>query len=138
MLARMHRCAEARAAGAAAIAGFERTAATKQVGFPQALAAAGACELVAGTPARAITSVERAIALSETARESPVRRGQYRWVLVRALWAIGRRDEAIAAAHHAERELAGDADGALDRAAVLSWLTAHSPAAKPAISTAAH
>ena len=51
-------------------------------------------------------------------------RGAPRWLLARALWSLGQRDAAVAAARQAEQELAADADGARDRAAARTWLAA--------------
>jgi len=135
VLARSHRCLEARPLLETAITGFEKAARTGEAGFQLALAMQSKCDLERGAAAQAVAGLERAITLSENAKADRVGRGQYRWVLVRALWALGRRDEAIAAARQAERELAADADGAIDRAAVRAWLAAHAGAAgasKPA------
>jgi tetratricopeptide (TPR) repeat protein len=130
VLARMQRCAEARPLLDSAVAGFEKAQGTAQWGFQLALATSGECDLADGAPGRAVERVERAIGLARGAKEWPVGRGQYRWVLVRALWALGRRDDAIAAARQAELELAADADGAIDRAAVRAWLAAHAGAVR--------
>jgi len=49
-------------------------------------------------------------------------RGSYRWLLARALWAVGRHDAALAAARKAEPELASDPDGAKELTALRAWL----------------
>ena len=49
-------------------------------------------------------------------------RGSYRWHLARALWSLGRRDAAIAAARQAAQELAADPDRADERDEAQAWL----------------
>jgi hypothetical protein len=50
-----------------------------------------------------------------------------RWPYARALWALGKRADAVREAEQAYGELAGDADGARDRAAVGAWLAKRRP-----------
>ena len=122
-LASLHRCADARPLLATAITGLEATG-KRPADLAGALATRAACELSDGAAARAVADVERSLALDATARGSSTARGGYRWLLSRALWSIGRRDAALAAARQAEHELASDADGANDHRALQAWLTA--------------
>jgi tetratricopeptide (TPR) repeat protein len=76
--------------------------------------------LAGGRPRDALPLLQRALAVAE--KEGPATRAEIRCVLVRALSAAGRRDEAAAAAAvvSAEIDAAGDA-AAPTRAALAAW-----------------
>ncbi|HEX3765420.1 MAG TPA: tetratricopeptide repeat-containing protein kinase family protein, partial [Kofleriaceae bacterium] len=124
-LALLHRCDEARALLATSTTSLEKTLGPDNPYVGEALAATAECDLAAGHAAQAVANLERAIAIEEKSHGPPVDRGSYRWRLARALWSLGRHDEARAAAQKAEQELDGDADGARDRAAADAWLASH-------------
>ena len=124
-LAALNRCDEAGPLIAGALAGLEKAVGPDHPQMADALLAAARCDLAAGQAARAVTALERVMVIGEKSEIPPVDRGIARWLLARALWAAGRRDEAVAAARLAEQELAGDADGARDRAAARAWLAKH-------------
>jgi tetratricopeptide (TPR) repeat protein len=121
-LAELHRCDEARPLLARAASGLERSPGAEPSYQGKALTAEAECDLAAGQVAQAAARLERAIVIFEKSGAEAAYRGSARWLLARALWSLGRRDEAIAAAEKAERELGGDADGARDVAAVRDWL----------------
>jgi tetratricopeptide (TPR) repeat protein len=123
-LALLGRCGEARPLIAVAIAGLEKSEGVAHPDVGEALVVAAECDLAAGQPAAALERLERAIAIAEKAKATPVVRGAARWPLVRALWSLGRRDAARAEARRADEELGADADGAQARVAVRAWLTA--------------
>jgi tetratricopeptide (TPR) repeat protein len=124
-LVQLRRCAEARPLLLESSAGLEKALGPDHVYVGAALAELARCDLMDRQFARAAARLERAIVIEERGNPRLVDRGIYRALLARALWPLGRRDAAIAAAGQAEQELAGDADGARDRAAVQTWLRAH-------------
>ncbi len=121
-LAELHRCDEARPLLARATAGLERSLGGEHSFKAKALTAEAECDLAGGQAAQGAARLERAVVIFEKSGDEPVSRGAARWLLARALWSLGRRDEAIGAAEKAEQDLAGDADGARDVAAVRDWL----------------
>jgi tetratricopeptide (TPR) repeat protein len=124
-LVRLRRCGEARPLLDAATAALEKSLGADSVYVGEALAESANCDLAEGHPVQAAARLERAIAIEQKASDFLVDRGHYRWQLARALWALGRRDEAVAAARLAEHELGGDADAEADRAAARAWLAKH-------------
>jgi tetratricopeptide (TPR) repeat protein len=126
-LAQLNRCAEARPLLATGMAGLESALGGDAPEIASALAALGRCDLAGGQAAPAVAQLERAIAILERAKAFPIDRGGARWLLAQALWSVGQRAAAVAAARTAEEELSGDGDGARDRAAAHAWLAAHTP-----------
>src|SRR5262249_35571184 len=120
----LHRCTEARRLLGTATSGLEKVVSPRHPYVAGALEASAGCDVAEGTPAQAVERLERAIAIEEKL-QSPISRGSARWLLARALWQLRRPDAAVAAARQAERDLAADAEGARDRAAVQVWLAAH-------------
>src|SRR6185436_3254662 len=120
-LSLLHRCGEARPLLDAALAGLEK-AAPDHMYIGEVLYELAGCDVAEGRPAAAVARLERAVAIEETLSGQLVDRGSYRWLLARALWALGRRDEAVAAARKAEQEFATDPDGAVEHHAVQDWL----------------
>jgi hypothetical protein len=124
-LAQLRRCGEARPLLPIATAALTKAVGTQHPNFAAAIAVTAVCDLASGSAARAVAGLQRAIAIDEKAKEAPSSLGALRWQLARALWAAGQRHEAVVTARVAERELATDADGAVDRAAAHAWLAAH-------------
>ena len=118
----LHRCAEARPLLTAAATGLEKTVGPEHPDFVESLAAQAACDLADGQAARAVDRLERAVAVAEKRHLGTGERERNRFLLARALWSLGRRDAAIAAAAKAEAALESSADGARDRAAAHAWL----------------
>jgi len=124
-LAALGRCAEARPLLATARAALEKLEGGEHPFVAEALTVGAICELAAGRPQAAATSLTRALEIETKAKAPAPDRGSTRWPLARALWAMGQHDAAVTAATTAKQELAGDADGARDLAAVQAWLAAH-------------
>jgi tetratricopeptide (TPR) repeat protein len=121
----LHRCSEARPILDAAFAGLEKGTDPDHMYIGEVLDQLARCDVADGHPADAVPRLERAIAIEEKLTGELVDRGSYRWLLARALWSLGRRDAAIAAARKAEPELASDPDGAEELTAVRAWLARH-------------
>jgi serine/threonine-protein kinase len=83
----------------------------------------GACELGRGRAAQAVLRLDEVREMRKDQSPS-VDRGIAHWLHARALWAAGRKVDAIEAAKRALPELAVDAEGARDLAAVRAWLAA--------------
>src|SRR5262249_18930560 len=116
-LASLGKCDEARPILTAVTPALE-----KSVGATHPFVAAGLrltarCELEQGRAVPALEHLERTFAIYEKTKVDPADRGNARWLMARALWAVGRHADAISAAGKAEQELAGDADGTRERAA---------------------
>jgi tetratricopeptide (TPR) repeat protein/predicted Ser/Thr protein kinase len=126
-LAALGRCADARPLLATASAVLEKLDGGTHPFLSEALTVRGTCELASGRAEQAMASLSRALENETKAKGPALDRGTTRWPLARALWSLGQRGAAVAAATTAEGELAGDADGARDRAAVHAWLAAHRP-----------
>ncbi len=124
-LAQLRRCGEARPMLATLVPGVEKAFGAEHPFLAVALMADALCNLVDGQGAQAVLRADRALAIVEKAKVAPVDVGGVRWIDARALWAVGRRADAVAAARVAERELAADADGARDRVAARAFLAAH-------------
>lgn len=142
-LVELGRCGEAQPSLTAILA-----AAAKEADFldeADALATLADCDLAGGQARRALPRLEKAVALLEQPppREGgkggskssdpvdPLVLGSTRWRLARALAAVGRGEEAVAAMRAAERELANDEadlEGAPILKAARAWLAQH-PAA---------
>ena len=122
LLARLGRCGAARDMLASAAAALARAGDTDGPNVAMGLAVGARCDLADGNAAPATVALGRAIAMADKRKAAPVVRGGFRALRARALWSAGKRDEALAAARMAEQELAGDADGARDLAALKSWL----------------
>jgi hypothetical protein len=118
----LHRCGEARPILDAAFDGLEKFTSPDHMFIGEVLDEIARCDVAEGHPAQAVPRLERAIAIEEKLTGETVDRGSYRWLLARALWAVGRRGAAIAAAHKAEPELASDPDGAKELTALRAWL----------------
>ncbi|MGH9885997.1 MAG: tetratricopeptide repeat protein, partial [bacterium] len=124
-LAALGRCAEARPLLATARAALEKIDGGEHPFVAAALTVGGICDLASGKPEAATASLTRALEIEIKAKAPPPDRGSTRWPLARALWAMGQHGAAVTAATTARQELAGDADGARDLAAVQAWLAAH-------------
>lgn len=124
-LAVLGRCAEARPLLATASAALEKLDGGTHPFLAEALTVSGTCDLASGRAAQAAASLSRALEIETKAKSPALDRGSTRWPLARALWSLGQHGAAVAAATTAEGELAGDADGARDRAAAHAWLAAH-------------
>jgi eukaryotic-like serine/threonine-protein kinase len=118
----MGRCRDARPLLAGTL-GARQPADVKASILAHAQTIAGECELVAGRPARAVELIERALAEAEQPTVD-MDFGDARWTLARALWALGRREDSLAMARRAARELALDATDARLLATVRAWLVA--------------
>src|SRR5262249_22578981 len=116
---------------AATMAGFEKQDESPHRFLPEMLTERATCDLAEGRARQAADELARALELEEATHAMSVDVGGTRWPFARALWSLGQRAEAVAAAEKAEEELGADADGAHDRAAVHAWLAAHVPS-KPA------
>jgi eukaryotic-like serine/threonine-protein kinase len=95
--------------------------------FSETLALIAECELASGSATRANTLLDRALQILTTAKASPAQLGVVRWSSGRALWALGRRTDALAAVRMAEHELASEASDpqvAGKLAAARAWLAA--------------
>jgi eukaryotic-like serine/threonine-protein kinase len=119
------RCAEARPLLAAARTALDKLGSDGLAFTAEALTDSATCDLASGQPAQAVASLTRALEIHTQIKAPAVDRGGVRWPLARALWALGKHREAVAAAKTAEQELVGDADGARDRAGVQAWLATH-------------
>lgn len=126
-LADLNRCAEAQPLLATARAALEKIGSDALPFLAEALTVSGSCDLAAGRTKQAAAILSRALEIQTQIKAPAVDHGSTRWPLARALWAVGQHREAVAAATTAEQELAGDADGARDRAAAHAWLAAHRP-----------
>jgi tetratricopeptide (TPR) repeat protein len=104
------------------MAGLEKAAGRDHVFVGESLEELARCDLAEGRAAQAAARLERAIGIEEKAGEGTMDRGRYRYLLARALWSLGRRDDAVAAAKQAVAELGDDFDGAADLAAAQAWL----------------
>ncbi len=125
-LAQLDRCREAGPSLARAIDGLTRSG-LEPNDLADVLVAAAGCDLAEHQPAQALARLERATAVTAALDPDPASRGHVDWLSTRALWALGRRTAAIAAARKAEQELAGDPDSVAELAATRAWLAAHPP-----------
>jgi len=117
------RCAEARPLVATAIAGLTKAGGDLPE-LADALALGARCDLADQRAAQALVALDRSLSIKERVQAPPVERGEVRWRRALALWSLGKRDAAVAAARVAETELADDADGVADLAAARRWLAA--------------
>jgi tetratricopeptide (TPR) repeat protein len=121
-LADLHRCAEARPL-------LDRTAdaLAKMVGeshpdFIRTIGPRGECDLEEGNPAQATSRMEHAMELEEGPNHGAEQRGLDRFVLARALWAVGRRREAAEAARRAIDEVRTEPADAPRVSEIERWL----------------
>jgi tetratricopeptide (TPR) repeat protein/predicted Ser/Thr protein kinase len=117
----LHRCRDARPVFGEALAGLEKTQ-PDHMYVGEALDELAGCDAAEGRPADAVARLERAITIEAKVSGASADRGSYRWHLARALWSLGRRDAAIAAARQAAQELASDPDHADEHAEAQAWL----------------
>ena len=120
VLARQHRCAEAKPWLTKAIAKLGAAEEPLQDLGP-ILAGAGNCELTAN-PASALALLDRALGVVEPMKLSGDEVGPIRWLRVQALAALHRSDEARKAARQARTELAESKITAGELAQVDAWL----------------
>ena len=123
-LAQLGRCPEARPLLATAVAGLERALGPRNLKVADPLVTGARCDLAEGHAVAAVARLERAVAIAEGAKVAPADIGGARWLLARALWAAGRRGDAMAAARRAESELAHDPESRREHAAARAWLLA--------------
>src|SRR5262249_41648361 len=119
------KCGEARPILAGVTPELEKSVGATHPFVADALRLTARCELEEGHAAQALEHLERTFAIYEKVKVDPTERGTARWDMARALWAVGRHPDAVAAARKAEQELAGDADGTRERAAAHAWLASH-------------
>jgi tetratricopeptide (TPR) repeat protein len=91
-----------------------------------ALAIQADCDAAEGKLPQAVEGYQRAIALYEAQEGRKAQIGVMRFHLAKALWDLGRRKEARAAALRARDELGGGSDRAEKREALDAWLASHS------------
>lgn len=125
-LARMHRCSEARPLLATAEPGLTRAYHPEHPDVVAAIAALARCDLQDGHAAAAAERLGRAVAIDEKTQATVGTTGEHRGLLARALWALGRRRDAMVAARQAERELAGAPEAHTELAVLHGWLAARS------------
>jgi len=92
------------------------------------LTARASCDLQAGRTATAVERLTRVAAADDRTREQGPTRGSHRWLLARALWAAGRRPDAIAAAREAAAGLAEAPGDRRELREVQAWLAARAGA----------
>src|SRR5262249_14776188 len=121
-LAGVGRCAEAEPLLASALPGVEKVDGPEHPDLVLMLATKGRCEVAAGRAQDGVKRIARAVAIGEKMKIPVADLGSARWRLALALWAAGERAEAIASARQAERELATDGDGAVEREGARAWI----------------
>jgi tetratricopeptide (TPR) repeat protein len=124
-LAALHRCKEAEPLLTVAEAGLTKAFGPDHSDVRRALTVEAQCDLEAGRPDAAIRRLSHVVEIDERKRVLSPITGEHRWHLSRALWAAGRRDEAIAAARKAAGELANDRESEMYLADVTKWLAAN-------------
>ncbi|HEY0987831.1 MAG TPA: serine/threonine-protein kinase, partial [Kofleriaceae bacterium] len=123
----MHRCREANQWVAAALPGFEKAGADPSWGYE----VRGECELAAREPARAAASAELAIAACEKTSPTSLECPSKYWLQARALDALGKRPEALAAARRAEqRAVAIGVSPRVDLKVLRAWIARRTRAAR--------
>ncbi|HEU4729553.1 MAG TPA: serine/threonine-protein kinase [Kofleriaceae bacterium] len=124
MLAKLHRCREARPLLARTIEGLTR-ADLNPPGVADALVADVLCDLDEGQPAAALARLDRVAQIAAKLDADPATLGGVEWLKARAHAALGHMQIAIAAARKAEQALAGDPESTEELAAARAFLAAH-------------
>jgi eukaryotic-like serine/threonine-protein kinase len=119
-LAHLHRCAEARPLVEKAQAGLIKAVGLTHSDTIDTFAPLARCDLREGRAAKARDGLERALALAEQHHPGHVERGEERFLLAQALWALGERARALTLAARAEQALAGHAP--VEQRAAHDWL----------------
>jgi tetratricopeptide (TPR) repeat protein len=123
-LAELHRCAEARPLLDKTADALAKTVGESHPDFIGTLGPRGECDLGEGKPAEAVLRMTHAMELEQGPNHGLAQRGEDRFVLARALWVVGRRREAVEAAHKAIEELRSE-PGNARIAGVDRWLQTH-------------
>jgi tetratricopeptide (TPR) repeat protein len=95
--------AEGRTAALAMLERIERTPGTQHQLTADALLEIGLCDLARRDASQAEPSLRRAVSILEHAGVEANRIAEVRWPLARALWQLGRPEEALAAARESQR-----------------------------------
>lgn len=98
----LHRCREAYPLLSTIIAGLDQAGADPSNGYD----ARARCEMADRQPAKAVASMQRAVARCDASSEGDIECAGRYWRLSRALDAVGKRREAVAAATKADQRLA--------------------------------
>ncbi|HEX3479265.1 MAG TPA: tetratricopeptide repeat protein [Kofleriaceae bacterium] len=124
-LVALYRCGEARPLLENTAGALARKVGEDHPDFVRTMGPLGECDLSERHAARAVARMEHAMEIEAGPNHKAETRGQDRFVLARALWAVGRRQEADAAARKAMTELATAPFQAPLVDQIKRWLESH-------------